>query len=123
MAGIDLADLSRTITGPVAAAAILQRTIGSSRKSKAARSTVQDAVDALPQHASPKLSLGEALENVPDVCPVLTAFAKVAQIGGGTAWHAAYKKAVGLEPSVSFAPFELAIQVYRERLLLRALAE
>lgn len=122
MAGLDLADLSRTPTGPAAAPAILQRTITAGRKTKATMQAIRGAVDALPQDAFERLSLGDALASVPDVCPVLTAFAKAGEIGSGTAWHGAYTKATSLDPGATFQPLDLAMQVYRERQLLYALA-
>lgn len=121
MAGLDLADLSRTLAGPAAAPAILQRTITIGRKGKVLKLTIKDAVDALSSEALESLPLDEALGSVPDICPVLTAFAKASEIGAGIGWHGAYTKTTGLEPSASFQPLDLALQVYRERQLLAAL--
>lgn len=121
LAGVDMADMSRSATGPAAAAAILQRTLAAGRKTKTAKITVRDAVDALPQDQFDGLALADTLDTVPDLCPVLTAFAKAKQIGNGSAWHASFVRATGLEAGSAFAPLELAMQVYRERLLLRTL--
>jgi hypothetical protein len=43
---------------------------------------------------------------------------KAEEIGSGSAWHAAFKKASGLEATIQFSPLELAMQVYRESLLV-----
>ncbi len=122
LAGVDMADMSRSAAGPAAAPAIFQRTLAAGRKAKAAKIAIQNAVDALPEDQLDRLGLSEKLAAVPEICPVLTAYAKAREIGAGTAWHVAYAKATGLEAGAAFAPLELAMQAYRERLLLRELA-
>ncbi|GJD97659.1 GTPase-associated system all-helical protein GASH [Methylobacterium iners] len=122
MAGLDLADLSRTPIGIAAAPAILQRTVTSANRKKTTSVTISDAVDAMTADELEKLEIEEALDGVPEICPVLTAFAKASEIGAGTAWHASFKKATRLEPALAFSPVGLATQVYRERLLLSDLS-
>ncbi len=122
MAGLDLADLSRTSVGVAAAPAILQRTLSLADRKKVASVTIGDAVDAMSSDDLGNLEFGGALNGVREICPVLTAFAKAAEIGTGTAWHASFKKATQLEPMLAFSPIGLATQVYRERLLLSALS-
>jgi hypothetical protein len=121
LAGVDLADMSRSTTGPAAAPAIFQRTLAVGRKAKTAKIAIKDAVDALSQDQLDYLKLPDALRTVPEICPVLTAFAKAKDIGAGMAWHASFAKATGLDVGSTFAPLDLAMQAYRERLLLRAL--
>jgi hypothetical protein len=122
MAGLDMADLSHTLVGPAAAPAILERVIFSGRKTKAAKVTIKDAVDAFPQDAFNRLGLEESLHTLPDICPVLSAFAKAQAIGNGTAWHASFAKESKLEAAAALEPLALAVQVYRERLLLSAMS-
>jgi hypothetical protein len=43
---------------------------------------------------------------------------KAEDIGNGSSWHAAFKKATGLDATIEFQPLELAMQVYREALLI-----
>ena len=122
MAGLDMADMSQSPMGPAAAPALLQRTLVAGRKTKAAKVAIKDAVDALPHNQLVRLKLTDKLRSVPEICPVLTAFAKAHEIGAGTSWHEAYSKATGIEPGQSMTPLELTMQAYRERLLLKALA-
>jgi hypothetical protein len=122
LAGIDMADMSRSSAGPAAAPAIFQRTLAAGRKTQAAMIAIHSAVDALPQDQFDHLGLSSKLPAVPEICPVLTAYAKAREIGFGSAWHVAYAKATGLEAGTTFGPLELAMQAYRERLLLRELA-
>jgi hypothetical protein len=122
LAGIDMADMSRSETGPAAAPAIFQRTLAAGRKGKTGKISIKDAVGALPQDQFDRLTLPAALGTVPDVCPVLTAFAKAKEIGAGPTWHASFGRTTGLDAGLAFAPLELAMQAFREWLLLRALA-
>jgi hypothetical protein len=121
LAGVDMADMSRSATGPAAAPAIFQRTLLAGSEPKTTRIALKDAVDAIPQEKLDQLLLADALGDMPDICPVLTAFAKAKVIGAGSAWHAPFVNATGLGAESAFAPLELAMQAYRERLLLRAL--
>jgi len=120
MAGIDLANLSRTSTGPAAAPAILQRTIVAGRKIKAGKIHIKDAIEAMPDEAFEKLRLDDVVGRW-DVFPVLGAFASVKASGKGTAWQPAFLRNAGIDPNFALSPFELALQVYRETQLLSEL--
>ena len=121
LAGIDMADMSRSATGPAAAPAIFQRIIAACRKAGTKKIAIKDAVDALPRDQLDRLKLPNALGTVSEICPVLTAYAKAKEIGASPAWHVAYANATGLEAGAAFAPLELAVQAFRERLLLHSL--
>lgn len=121
MAGLDMSELSRTLVGPAAAPALLQRTIHVGRKGKLGKVRIRDAVDGLPEGGIDKLRAKAVLTTIPDICPILTAFAKARETGAGTAWHAAFRKASGLNEEAEFLTLDLAIQVYRERQVLSAL--
>lgn len=121
MAGLDLADLSKTLAGPVAVPAILHRTIFASNSANTTKATVKGAVNSFPTEAFEKLKLGDGLKGVSDVCPVLTGFLKAYEVGESPAWEIAFKKSTQLDASVSFDLLELAMQVYRERSLLAAI--
>lgn len=118
MAGLDLAHLAQGESGPAAAPAILHRLVIDSRAGGNEKISLEAAVDALPAGAFQRLAIPASVDSVSDLCPVLTALAKADKIGGGGAWHAAFKKASGLEAAMLFLPLELAMQVYRESLLL-----
>jgi GTPase-associated system helical domain len=121
MAGLDMADLSRTPFGPIAAPAILQRIVSGVRRRQPSKVTIKDAVEALPSRAFDGLQLAAELKNVLDLCPVLAAFLKASEIGRGSAWHGPFASATRLDATAEFQPLELATQVYRERLLLSVL--
>jgi hypothetical protein len=121
LAGLDVAELSGTLQGPAAVPALIQRTIAAGREGKLGQGTIKEAVDGLPEGALEKLAPAEALAYLPDICPVLTAFAKARETGAGSAWHAAFRKSSGLTEEVGFRTLDLAMQVFRERMLLFAL--
>lgn len=118
MAGLDLADLSQTLSGPAAASAILHRTVLAGCNNKPSTVSIKDAVNAFPTENFKKLKLSEGLKDVSDICPVLAGFLKAHEIGESPAWENAFMKSVSLESSVTFNLLELAMQVYRERSLL-----
>lgn len=122
MAGLDLARLTKGHVGPAAAPAILQRLISADRKTESGKVTIKEAVDGFPGHAFKRLELAEGLKKVPDVCPVLTAFLKSSEVGEGLAWHGPFNKASHIKATAAFHPLELAMQVYREALLIALLA-
>lgn len=121
MAGLDVADLSKSLPGPIAVPAILHRILEQGRKGKATKITIQNAIDDYPVDDLSKLDLKGSLKNVSDICPVLTAFNKASEIGASPAWHNAFKKAAVFSPDASFQPTQLAMQSFRERGLLMAL--
>lgn len=68
LAGIDMAEMSRSATGPAAAPAIFQRILSAGRKAKATKIAIKDAVDALPQDHVDRLKLPDVLGTVPEIC-------------------------------------------------------
>jgi hypothetical protein len=121
IAGLDLAYLTRGPKGPAAAPAILQRLLTAGRKRRVGKVTIQGAVDALSPDLFERLQLREELKRVPDICPVLTAFSRAHEIGASPVWHNPFRTASRLEPTSAFQPLALAMQAYRETLLLKQL--
>ena len=121
LAGLDLADLSRSVAGPYAAPAILQRTIVKGRDEKLSDVSIADAVNSLQTDDVEKLALGEELKSVPDLCPVLTAYQKAYEVGEPSAWQTSFSRASKIDAAATFPPLDLAMQVYRERSLLAEL--
>jgi hypothetical protein len=128
LAGFDMAQLTSSPPGGVAAPAILQRTIDFGRSGRTGKTsnrkvvTIKEAVDAFPSDRFQDLKLSEKLDDTPDICVVLSAYRKAATIGTGPAWYGASEKASGISAETKFSPLELAMQVYREAMLLWLLA-
>jgi hypothetical protein len=62
-----------------------------------------------------------AVQQLPDLCPMLFALTKSVEVGGGKEWVPAFVNATGLAEDSKAEPVRLATQVYNELLLLRAL--
>ena len=122
LAGLDLGRLVRTTLGPVSVSAILYKLLHSSAKTLPVNITIQEAVDALSQEDLSKLQITDVLNKCADLCPVLSAFAKAEEIGPSPSWYTAYQRVVQIDEKTSFKPVDLAVQVFRETLLLKTLS-
>ncbi len=118
MAGLDLANLVEGDTGPVAAPAILHRMIVANRSKPPKKLALHVVVDAITPDMFSHLNLPENVPKVSDLCPILCALTKAKEIGNGSGWHAAFKKSTGLDATIELSPLNIAIQVYRESLLV-----
>jgi hypothetical protein len=122
LAGIDVADMSRSTTGPIPARALLQRTIYTGRKGRPPKISLSDAVNGLDGDSIGRLDLGQALRPYADICPVLTALARAREVGTGAAWHESFARDSHIDAGVTLSPMDLAMQTYRERLVIRQLS-
>lgn len=122
LAGLDMADLSRMETAPVAAPALLARTLLPLKKPKGGKVTLSTAVDSLPSEFLEQFEHADIERQHADLLPVLTALQRARENGHGS-WQTGFKKLIGIDASATFAPIDLAVQVMREWLLARALAQ
>lgn len=117
MAGLDLAQLVDGDCGPSAAPAILHRLVIGSRAEIVEKLTLNEAVDSLPIGTLSSMGVPSGISKIGDICVVYSALTKADEIGSGGAWHASFKRATGVDATISFSPLQLAIQMYRESLL------
>jgi GTPase-associated system helical domain len=117
----DLAMLTRLMPGPFAAPAFLSRMLRLVEKTVPTQVRISDAVDACGKEWKEQW-LSELTILMPYAFPMLFAIAKSVEVGGGRAWTAAFDHATGLAASGQVAPTHLALQVYNELLLQRALS-
>lgn len=118
MIGLDAADLSRTRTGPAAAPAIILRTLGSG---KGAKVSMAEGVNAFPLDRVGELDIdANTVNSSPEVFPVLAAFLKASEVGEPSAWEGAYRKFSSVDPAREVTAGTLALQMFRERLLVGA---
>jgi len=123
LVGLDLAHLSNSGAGPVAAPALLSRITANVRKGRTgAKLTLASAVDELTGDQLNRLAQPNNVESAYDICPVHCAVAKARESGGGDGWHAAFKSITGLSATVEFRPLDLSLQAYREGLFLKFLS-
>ena len=118
----DLATLTYFLPGPFAAPAFLHKMLRLVKDRVPANVKISEAVDACDLEWKQKWLPTLTVQQLPEFCPMLFAIAKSVEVGGGTAWTAAYEHATGLVAHGKLAPVHLALQVYNEGLLLRALA-
>lgn len=116
LAGVDLANLSRSDTGPAAAPAMLYRAIMDKRDASE-NLVLSELIDSIPETLFNHLTMPEHLPNYYDFCPVLAALSKYHENAKG-AWMGVFKKITGLESNLEFTQINLSLQVYREILLL-----
>jgi hypothetical protein len=119
----DLAKLTRFMPGPFAAPAFLHRMLRLVKDRLPAQVRISDAVDECEKEWKEQWlpELG-GQQQIPDASPMLFAIAKSVEVGGGSGWTAAFDHATGLSASAKLAPAQLALQVYNEVSLLRALS-
>jgi hypothetical protein len=122
LAGVDMADMSISLLGPAAASALLLRTIASGRKGGSKAIAIGDAVDVFPHEKIDRVITSELPKAAADICPVLNALSTVKGTGPGTSWRTSFARTTGLDARSTLSPINLAMQTYRERLLLRSLA-
>lgn len=107
----DLADLTAVSPGPASISAILSRAgVGGSQVK------VANAVEALELAASENLVTSENVS--PLITPLHFALEKRIELGGDSAWTAAWRAITGLDADDEVPQIALAQQFYRERLYL-----
>ena len=123
MAGIDLAMLTNKSPGPIAVQALFFRLLNTYRKGKMQKVSIQSAIDDFEPEHYEQLSLNPCLKEIPDFCPLLTGFRLAYDYENDDGWKPAFRKQVGFGAETEFDPVELAMQIYREVLLLSLFEE
>jgi hypothetical protein len=115
-AGVDLADLSRRVEGPFAAISLIRRALLPLKKPRGGKVSFASLGDAFTEAEFKSLNICSSLANVGDLCPVLTAISKSAEMGHG-AWSTSFEKITGLQAKSDFEVEILALQAMRERIV------
>lgn len=118
----DLAALTQFMPGPFAAPAFLNRMLRLVKDKVAPHVRISEGVnDCGKEWKEGWVSELTVAQQLPDLCSMLFGIAKSVEVGGGVGWTAAFEHATGLTASGKLAPTELALQIYSELLLVRAL--
>ncbi len=117
LAGIDIAELSDAVRPPASSLVLLEKTLALGRETVPADCTFESAVMGLSVDQLAAIDLPASLTGIVDLCPIHTALLKAREIGGNGAWHQAFTKSTGLEPTAALSPICFAMQALRERLL------
>lgn len=119
IAGKELADLTRVIPGPVAAAAFLDRIVRFSDSSKSAKPiSLKEAVESTTRSWR-ETNQFEAFPGVEDLAPVNKALKLSLTVSDGDDWSPVFQRGTALEIDSRLLPNVLAYQVFLERLLAR----
>lgn len=120
LTGKELADLTQTIPGPIAARAFLDRAVRSGRDKVAASISIADVVNDTDKtwrdsHFSKPLPVG--LEGILPLTHAVVLSVKASDDG---AWRSMFKAATGIAASAKSSPDALAYQFYLEQLAVRS---
>jgi hypothetical protein len=116
----ELSDLTLAMPGPLSARAFLDVVIKSAHPDLQGGQSLLDTVSACTLDWQRSLITISGLGDVDELCPIHCAVARSVDAGGKKAWQAAYSSVTRLKASDKFQALDLSHQVYRERLLLRA---
>jgi hypothetical protein len=119
IAGKELADLTEVLPGPVAVPAVLDKILSVGRPAAAAIS-FEAAITGVAGEWRQKCLDGQSGQ-LDDLSPIHLALRKA---GEGVAWKKSFESISGIKVSkLNLAPLTLAIQMYNERLLQKAVRE
>jgi type IV secretory pathway TrbD component len=116
LAGIELAGMTQGKGGPAAIGALIQLKLKACKVAASAKivDTVNAAVKA--SVVAPNLPEGDPLA---ELCPLLTAVKLRQSVGDSVAWTEAFKTQTGIDATTEMSTLDLAMQVYREMLLVK----
>ncbi len=123
VAGKELADLV-TLPGPLLAKSFLDRALSScgTRGGQHKPAELKAVVNAAPEEWRKAIAAAKGFDRVKDLCPVLGAVAQSLAIDGADEWPPLYRKAYQREATLQLSGPELALQAYREWLLVGSAA-
>jgi len=120
----ELADLTKYVPGPEAAIAVLVRALqlaGAPSSSEAV--TIANATNAAPRAWRESLCEGLKLDSCELLTPILLAVHKSLETDGPDEWLPVYRKGCDIPPDRPFPLVQFSIQLFRERMLVRATRE
>lgn len=117
--GKELADVTRILPGPVGAPAFLDKMLGSGRTAPLLPVTIKDAVSSSPRDW--RTHFVEGFDpRVEDFCSIHIAVQKSLEANRENDWLSSFKVSSQVNPKKKCNALKLAMQVYYERLLSRA---
>jgi hypothetical protein len=120
ISGKELADLTRIIPGPVAAAAFLDRIVRLSDSAKKPKAiSVKAAVDETPLEWRQQYDGFKSEDDLRDLAPISNAIKLSLTVSEKGDWSPVFEKGTALEASSRLLPNALAYQIFLERLMVR----
>jgi hypothetical protein len=115
----ELADLVRVIPGPFGSEAFLSKMLVVAGLDKA---STAETISAVPAELRSQLVDHKELQAVIDLCPTHLAIQKCNEHAGKKSWLSAFQATSGFKATDKTRAINLALQTYRERMLLKVLA-
>ncbi len=114
--GVDLADLSKTIAGPHAAASLIRRALLPVKKARGGKTSVLALGNSAPAEDVKALNIKTSITAVSDLCPIFFALSKSAEVGHG-AWMTAFEQSTSMTVKAEMEFEHLALQAMHERMV------
>lgn len=119
-AGAELADKTSLPLGLFAAPALIDKVVRQDRKGRLTKSSLGEAVTGI--DAVWRARFRTAAEGFGDLLPITLALHLAAESGDADDWQPSFKRRTRLAATTTMAALDLALQLYREIVLARALA-
>ncbi|KKN14732.1 hypothetical protein LCGC14_0993140 [marine sediment metagenome] len=113
VAGKELADITRVPPGPLGIVAFLAHAI----PSPSSRITFAAAVEAVPEAWRLDVLVDGPVTEAERLCPLHVALREAVK---SSTWHEAFSHSTGIDATVKIRPVDVALQMYRECLLLES---
>jgi hypothetical protein len=121
---MELADLTRFVPGPEAGTAVLIHALQlAGAPSSSEQVTIAKAANALPWGWRETVCEKHKLDSLGGLTPILLAIHKSVETEGPDEWLPVFRKACDIPLDRPFPLIQLSLQLFRERMLLRAAVE
>ena len=121
--GKELAELSRTILGPHASEFLIKKALNEGRSDKSVKVKLEGLPKLFEKSLLDLVASSLEVNEVRDLCFLSNAISRASDIGLPSAWKKKYGEDGGLSDKTSFETEEVALQSFREALLLKTLSE
>lgn len=120
--GADLAGLSRPYLGPRASQFLINKALREGRSDGSSNVEIGSLPKCYKLHELSDIAPAETIDQVRDLCSLNNAVARAKDVGSLTVWRTMYKSDGSLPDKTTFDSGELAMQSFRETMLLKALS-
>ena len=121
---MEVADLTKFVSGPEGIIAVLVHALNLAGAPSSSESiTIANAVNATPREWREKTCAEHKTDSTGLLTPILLAIHKSLETEGRDEWLPVYRKASDIPMDKPFPLIQLSLQLFRERMLLRAIRE
>ncbi len=120
--GMELAELCRTPLGPHASEFLIKKALSEGRTEKSAKLKIDGLPKLFDTSQLEQIASTIEVDDVRDLCCLSNAISRANDLGLPTAWKKKYGEDGGLPDKTTFDAEEVALQSFRETLLLKTLS-